>query len=300
MALIWSIGFFIAAVMVSGMVPLAASEKKVIYYDGLSDGFADRNGFLLQTGQEEVFLEHPLPEPESSMTGVFVLESKSPELRGFDGVVQPGPGVLPLEEYGPLDLSAFPSFAFFQKEPTTIGFVMTFAGASGGSTQHYLFIDQETRQWVRIGGTDYSPLKWEEESFPPDLYRYQRSFSLGPGMLSLGSSNRLTEVREFYESEYVTNPDKTLRYWEKALAKVELSEPDLREIRQQEWQSIDRETAVRFLDFVYYGLLTGKETEVQEFLESVTPELKQEVRFSGRFLPYLDKNPQPDWIGDEE
>jgi len=219
-----------------------------------------------------------------SLKYAYILRTHRAKLNGSDGVVVPGVDVLPIPTDRLLSPKDLPRFSFFSAKPTTIGFLLGSAGASGGSTQQMILLDTVTGMQAVIHLDDMWPPVWLDDRFPPSYAETTTSIALGGHATSLGRSPRIGRAYVFRDGRYVRDSEAESRIYQQKCRNVRLTADDLAELRRHDLTKINRASGTRFLDYLYYGTLSGHTNSVQALLKGVSDTVREEALW---ILPYV-------------
>jgi hypothetical protein len=207
----------------------------------------------------------------------YLLTTYKPHITGMDGVVYTNSTLLAIPDR-PLKPNDFPMFSFFSKEPTTIGLLFGYGGASGGSSQQLALIDTESGTKVDINMSDMGDPLWREDTtVPPSYAETEAIIYMGAHVISLGYAPRISKAYSFRNGQYERDAALESRLFKKKFAAVKLTDEDMDELKEDDLTKIDRRSAVRFLDYVYYGTKSGNTNAVKALLKSASETVKNEV-----------------------
>ena len=185
-------------------------------------------------------------------------------------------------------------FAFFQEQPTTIGFLIGRAGASGGSSQTLYLFDTESEQNVAIEFNDCQPPLWLNTSLLPPHYASTNNLYIGPRSGRLGLKRRVDHVYKYneYENTYSRSLAAEEKWFIEQYNKSILSESEfnflsdlsLQKVLEDKMNGEARLLAMKFMDFIYYSAKIKSRTAALSKINKLHQDLKDEYMFSLKYM----------------
>jgi len=219
---------------------------------------------------------------EGMLHYIFVLSSHAFTTRGFDGVVEQGKNLVAIDPDQKLDVSSLPKFSFFSEAKNTVGFLVGRAGGSGGSSQTIFLINTSDGTIAKFYLSNMHNPVWLTNTNPPAFVETKTGFYLGPRVLSLGYAARISKVLTFQNGKFQQDEKLEKRLYQERFDNIRVTADDLQEWKKDSLNDIDRDSAVRLLDYVYYGIKSGNPKVVDRLLLQLSQTLNQEIR--GSFL----------------
>lgn len=177
-------------------------------------------------------------------------------------------------------------FPFYDRSPTTLGFLANLTGASGGSTQKLYLIDTESSKHVVITMFNCNfPIWLDTASFPPKYARTTSSY-IGPHVTSLGlSHDRVSEIYVFNNNEYIRSSKIEKNWFNKLYKQSILSEEELKSIQGKNLNyfldhSFSEEytnTLKKLLDNIHYARKSNHIFEVMDTIKTLDKSMQREL-----------------------
>jgi len=207
----------------------------------------------------------------------FIICDPFAKLTCYDGVPEPSPDLVRLPIKRPLVASDFKKFRFFRDEPTTIGLLFGYAGGSGGSTQQMVLLDTSSTAHTVISLSDCSEPYWiDPAKHPPDYAETKVSY-LGPRAFALGYAARIERAFSFKSGEYHRDPVLERRLWKEKFSQSKLTAAELDMLRKTQARGVNWELGAKLVDYIYYGVRTGRKEDVKQLLDSIHDSYRKEA-----------------------
>jgi hypothetical protein len=178
-------------------------------------------------------------------------------------------------------------FSFFSAKPTTVGFLVASAGASGGGVQALILIDTDSGNYSAIENLDCTPIKWLETGDYPPAFGTSNHWYLGGRAESLGlSSTRIEAVYSFENNDYKRNRAFEGEWFQRAFRNSILTDREVAYLRARDMRTLSSEWRVpetqrlleKLLDYILYAQKTNNIDAVLPVIKSLDPSVQEEIR----------------------
>lgn len=221
--------------------------------------------------------EQSFERSDSSLDYIYILSTPYVSLHGADGVVEldKSSGILPL----PTDLTeaSFPKFPFFSNQPTTIGFLKGYAGASGGGAQELFFFDTTSQAFAKVSLAEMNT-EWLGDRKRPQGFIERNLYCYYGGHASMiGYRPRITGYYIITPNGAERNIELERAECQKEYDAASFSPKEIEEIKRTKPSGLNNDLAIKVLDKLYYGLRLDKKKEMEDFLSLIGQEYYSEV-----------------------
>lgn len=231
-----------------------------------------------------------IERPELSLDYVSIITTPHIKYAGCDGVLELSQcnGLSPMPWVRAIRKSDFVLFPLFDKAPTCLGIMKGQAGASGGSSQDLIFLDTASNRHLELSTADMNNPVWIMGKDHPIGFKTFNYFYVGDHASSMGYKPRLEMIYSLVDGAFMPDPALLMAEARQCYTNLVFSGQERLMLGKTNWLEMDRGVAEKVLDAVYYGTLLGKRDEVNRLLNTVTPELRDEI--NKRIIRHIPTN----------